>query len=272
MSGFNDAKRMGGYVDSFNSRPYAQGLFEESTTQKHKLGTLRITDDGRWFRYAQITAAAITEAGVLLSKVQAPVDATVAAADAAIAIAGAKSVTCTAAGITAHQLKDGELVIKAGADIAMKYKIRDNTATGDPAAGRIRCELYEAVNTTWVAANTTIALYDNPYKSLLINPAVADSEATTNETVMGMSVRPITASCYVWVQTHGVAALTLDVAAAAGNEANEQLIVAGVTAGRGALIIPLETTFYWGTQIIGKILENADLTNAEGNLVFLTIE
>jgi len=263
--------RIGDYVDQL-PLTYNQGLFEESAVAKHRCGTLRILDDGRMFRYGKLTSAAITTAGVLVSKVQTPVDATIAAADAALAVAGARDISVTAAAVTASQFVDGFAVVKAGTDIGGMYKIRGNGATDGIATGRVALKLYDKLYQTWVAASTTVALYANPYKDILLNPAVADSEATTQETVMGMTIRPMTASYYGWFQTHGIASLVLDVDAAAGAEANEMLIVAGTTAGRGALIIPLETTFFWNTQIIGHTLESADLTDAEGNLVFLTIE
>lgn len=251
---------------------FNQGLFEESSTVKERLGTKRELDDGRCYRYIGITAAALAASGTLISKVQTPVDATIAAADAALDLIKAREITLTIAGATADLYKDGWLVVKAGTDIGTLYKVRGNVVTGNPATGRAWFRLYDKLFVTWVAASTTIAAHQNPYKDLLLNPAVADSEATTQETVMGMNIRPITASYFAWAQTRGLANLVLDVDAAAGAEANEMLIVAGTTAGRGAVIIPLETTFFWGTQIMGVTLESADLTDAEGNLVFLTLE
>lgn len=248
---------------------FAQGLFDESSTAKERLGTKRELDDGRIYRYVGITAAAITASGTLISKVETPVDATVAAADAALALVGKKSISVTAAAITADQLRDGFAVVKAGTDIGTLYKIRGNGATDGIGTGRIALELYDKLFATWVAASTTVALHDNPYRSLLLNPAVANEAAVTQETVMGMVIRPMTASYYAWVQTHGLANLVLDVAAAAGAEANEMLISPGVTAERGAVTA---NTALLGVQIIGYTMESADLTNAEGNLVFLLIE
>lgn len=264
-------ERIGSYCEE-SPKTWIQGLFSESATQLEDLGALRKLKDGRWFRYGKLTAAAITTAGVLVSKVQTPVDATIAAADAALALEGKHAISVTAAGVTANQFKEGFAVVKAGTDIGCMYKIRGNGATDGIATGRVAIELYDKLYQTWVAASTTVALYANPYKDILLNPAVADENATTQETVVGMTIRPMTASYYGWFQTHGPASLVLDVASAAGAEANEMLIVSGVTAGRGALIIPLETTFFWNTQIIGHTFESADLTNAEANLVFLTIE
>jgi len=255
-----------GRITMFN-----QGLFDESSVAKQRLGTKRELDDGRIYRYAGFTAAGIT-AGALVSKAAAPVDATVASADAALAVAGAREISVTIAGATANLYTDGFLIVTAGTNIGAMYKVRGNGATNGIGSGRAAFSLYDKIHTTWVAASTTVSAWQNSYKSLLINPAVADSEATTQECVMGMTVRAITASYYAWIQTRGLANLVLDVDAAAGGESNEMQIVQGTTSGRGAVIIPLETTFFWGTQIIGHTIESADLTDAEGNLVFLTIE
>lgn len=251
---------------------YAQGLYEVSSTQKLPIGLVRELDDGRRFVYCSNTAAAIAAAagGVLISRDQAPIDGTVAAADVTFGGAvGSIDVTVTAAGLTANSHKGGWLVLKAGAGVGQGYKIVGNTATDNPATGRAKLQLERPVNTLWVAANTTVAIYPNPYSSLLLNPAVANEAATTQERVMGMVVQPIAASSFFWAQTWGIASLVLDVAAAAGAEANEMNIVPGPTAGRGALIA--DTAYAGGVQIIGHTLESADLTTAEGNLVFLTI-
>ena len=262
-------ERIGNYNESIPTT-YVQGLFEESAIQRHRIGTLRELDDGRRFRYGKLTAAAIATAGVLVSKVQTPVDATIAAADAALALAGKRQISVTAAGVTAGQFIDGFAVVKAGTDIGCMYKIRGNGATNGIATGRVALELYDKLYQTWVASSTTVALYANPYKDLKLNPAVANEAATTQETVMGMTIRPMTASYYGWFQTKGLASLVLDIDAAAGAEANEMVIVPGTTAGRGAVIA--DTAYAGGVQIIGHILESADLTDAEANLVVLCIE
>jgi hypothetical protein len=253
---------------------FVQGLYEESATKKQKLGTKRVLDDGRVYRYASITAAAIA-AGLLVSKVQTPVASTIAAADAAINLVGEKEITLTTAGATANLYEDGWIVLSAGTGLGEMYKVRGNTATGNPSTGRASFQLYDALRTTHVTATTTVNLYQSPYKNLLINPAVADQDATTNETAMGATIMACgnaTAVSYLWLQTSGVGALMLDVAAAGGNEAAEQLITPGVTAGYGAIRVPTEATFFAEMQHVGFTLEAIDLTNATGNLIRFTLE
>lgn len=250
---------------------FAQGLFEESATKKHRLGTVRDLEDGRRFRYASITAATVT-AGATLSNAFTPVDATIAAADAALNLVGRKEITLTVAGATANLYADGWMIIKAGTGIGEMYKIRGNTATDDPATGRATFYLYDALRTTHVAASTTVAVHQSPYSNLLISPAVANSAATTQETVMGittMACGNTSAVSYLWIQTKGIASMVLDVDAAAGAEANEMWVIQGTTAGRGLVLADTMTP---GMQILANTLESADLTDAEANLVVLCIE
>lgn len=261
---------VGGYEDGENTY-FQQGLFEESATAKHRLGTVRRLDDGRVFRYCSVTAAAIA-AGLCVSKASAPVAATIAAADAALAIAGAKEISMTIAGATAALYKDGYAVVSSGTNIGAIYKIRGNGATDGIATGRASFSLYDEIAVTWVAASTTVNVYPNPYSNLLINPAVAGDTATTQETVMGVTTRAVgnaTAVSYLWIQVHGMASMVLDIDAAAGGEANEMWIIPGTTTGRGLVVADTART---GNQLLGVIYQSADLTDASANLVHLLIE
>lgn len=247
---------------------FNQGLFEESATQKQKLGTKRVLDDGREYVYCQATAANIA-AGLCVSKAVAPQDCTVAAADAALAVAGAREFSLTLTGTpTLNLYRDGWMVITAGTGIGEMYKIKGNTADDNPATGRFTIQLYDPLKQTLVAASSTVALYANPYDGVLINPAVANAAATTQEKVLAVTTRAITASYYFWGQTKGMAALVLDVDAAAGAEANEMWVIQGTTTGRGLVLADTMTP---GMQILGNTLETADLTDAEANLVDLCI-
>ena len=260
-----------GYGGDYQESPnilFNQGLFEESATQKHKLGTIRETDDGRRFVYCQATAADIA-AGICVSKAVSPQDCTVAAADAAINLAGARKITLTLTGTpTANLYRDGFLVITAGTGIGAMHKIKGNTVDDDPASGRCTFYLYDALQATMVAGSTTVSVFANPYDGVLINPAVADGDATTGEKILGVTTRVITASYYFWAQTWGLASVLLDVAAAAGAEADERFLVPGIVAGT----LTLSAAGAEPDQPrLGYTIETADLTDAEATLVMLTI-
>lgn len=255
---------IGDYQDAENTM-FVQGLFQTSLTQKQRLGTIRRLDDGREYIYCSNTAAQLA-AGILISKAAAPQDCTVAAADVTFGGAvGSKTVSVTLTGTpTANLYQDGYMVITAGDGIGEMYKIRGNSADDKPASGRCTFHLYEALRTLWVAASTTISVFTNPCASLLINPAVANAAATTQETVIGATTMIVPASSYFWAQRKGPGALILDVDAAAGGEANEMWIIQGTTAGRGLVLADTMTP---GMQIIAHTYESADLTDAEANFV-----
>ena len=251
---------------------YLQGLFEQSATQKQRIGTVRELDDGRRFVYCLSTAAQLA-AGVCVSKAIAVQDCTVAAADVTFGgAAGSNKVSVTLTGTpTLNQYRDGWLSIKAGAGLGEMYKIAGNTVDDVPASGRVTLHLYDPINTLWVAANTTIAIHINPYSSVLVNPAVADGDATTGERILGATTRIIlagTTAQYFWAQTWGLATVLLDVPAAAGAEADERILVPGTAEGQ----LGVEAAGAEPDQpVYGHTLETADLTDGEGNLVFLMI-
>jgi len=243
---------------------FNQGLFELSSAAKERLGTKRELDDGRVFVYGGITAVEVA-AGCLVSKSQTPTDATVAAADAALAIVDARSISVTAAAVTAAMLVDGFAMVKAGTGIGAMYKIRGNGATDGIASGRVALELYDKIRTTWVAASTTVALHKNPWKSLVINIAQSAS-GQVYETALGLTTQIITVSSYAWFQVRGLASLITD--GAFGDTNEEAEIIPGTTAGHGLLI---ETGNTAGITVIATLVECAAATAAEASLVMLKL-
>lgn len=253
-----------------NERPkiYNQGLFEESSTQKHRLGTIRVLDDGRRFVYAQATAAALA-AGVCVSKAVAPQALTIAAADATQNIAGAQKLYFTVSGTpTLNQYRDGYLIISAGSgELGPMYKVRGNSADDNPASGRFTVYLYDKLYEGLTASTTTADIFANPYDGVLINPAVANGDATTGERILGVTTREVTASYYFWAQTWGLASVILD-ASTAGAEADERVLVPGSTEGR---LLVSAAGAENDQQVYGHPMETADQDDGEAALVFLTI-
>jgi len=262
---------VGTYQESPNQY-FNQSLFDESATQKHRLGTIRQLDDGRRFVYCQATAAQLA-AGITVSTAFLPQACTVAAADVAYGdgtVVGSKYFSLTLTGTPTENLyRDGFLVVTLNEGAGEMYKIRGNSADDDPATGRMKVYLYDALATLWVAASTTVDIFKNPYKDVLITPACATGGAQTSaEFIRGVTTRIITASYYFWAQTWGPCSLMMDYDSAAGAESNEMLIQQGTTEGRGYIV---HDTHVPGQQIIGTTMEQADGDDAEAALVFLTI-
>jgi len=254
---------VGNYQDGPNTL-FNQGLFEESAAQKMRLGTVRELDDGRKFVYCQATAASIA-AGIVVSKAVAPQLCTVAALDAAAV--GVKKITLTLTGApTANLYRDGWILYTSGTGIGGMCKVRGNSADDNPASGRFTVYLYDALPVALTTAGQTISIYANPYDGVLINPAVADGDATTGERPLGVTLRTITASYYFWAQTKGLASVLLDVAAAAGAEADERFLVPGIVAGT----LTLSAAGAEPDQPrVGHTIVTADHTNAQADLVMI---
>lgn len=243
---------------------YAQHLFQDSALKKHRLGTIRHTDDGREFVYCKATAASIA-AGIAVSKVAALVECTIAAADVVYNQIGARKVTVTlTSSPTLNLYEDGLFVLTAGTGLGESYKIRGNTADDDPASGRVTLFLYDALATLHVAASTTVTIYQSPFKSVLINPAVSGAAATTGETIVGVTIRPISSGYYFWAQKKGLCGVMMN-ASTAGAEANEKQIYAGTTAGFFQVVTSGDM------PPLGNTLEQTDLTDGEATAVILNI-
>lgn len=185
---------MGGLLTSFQ-----QDIFAQSATKKHRLGTLRIEEDGRKYRYAK-SGEALT-AGNLAQGVAAVanhIKQTVAAAGAASV--GDMQVTFTlgATACTANQYDDGMLQIYDGAagTVGHQYRI---SAHGVSAAGSetITVTLREPIRKAIIATDTW-SLVPNPWNGTLENGAVAGFFA-------GVSPIAVTSGYYYWAQTGGEA-------------------------------------------------------------------
>jgi hypothetical protein len=257
----------GTYQTDLGAMLYTQGIYEESSTKKMPLGTIRQLADGRRFVYCKATAAALG-AGIAVSKAVAAQALTVAAADAIQNIAGEKKCYFTLTGTpTLNQYEDGILILTADAGVGEMYKVAGNSADDDPDTGRFTVQLYDALKAA-MTSSTTGSIFENPHSSVLINPAVANGDATTAEDIIGVTVRPVTASYYFWAQTWGYASVYVT-ASTAGDEADERVLVPSSTAGHFLCIAAGAEN----DQVnYGRLVVGADYTTATPGLVFLTIK
>jgi hypothetical protein len=209
-------------------RSFNQGIFDISSTQKEALGTLRITPDGRKFRYAKAGATALSAGymGVAVAGTALHINRSVAAA----AAIGDKSVIVTvgASAVTADQYKDGFLQINDGTGQGHNYPIDGNTAIS-AAGGDVTVSLKDPIKVALVASATSEV-------SLIPNPWYAVTEGTTQEKLpVGVAPVAVTAAYYYWAQTGGVAICAVDGTPAVGSylilsDANAGFLEVRVTA------------------------------------------
>lgn len=192
----------------FKRAGWAQGIFEQSATQKEELGSLRILKDGRKFRYARAGSSN-------LSHGKANCAAQIGATVMNEACASAHSIgdyvfteTITAGTAFAQDyFAGGFLQINDATGEGYQYKIVSSTAVS--AAGTsITLTLDEPIQVALVASTSEFTLVHSPWQSVV--------ETTAEENVFtGVAPIDVTATYYFWDQTGGMCCCLSEATAAA---------------------------------------------------------
>jgi len=174
-----------------------QGLFEDSSTSKHKLGTRMQLADGRVFYYAKNTATTGV-AGNAQECLPAVANHTNVNMTATYAV-GATVVSIESGGTVAavNQYREGWFFCTEGDGMGHAYKIKSNVATSGSSGDNLVITLYDPlrVGLTAGASSQGSAIY-NPYYGLKI----ATTEANN---IMGVMNYIVTSAYYYWLQTWG---------------------------------------------------------------------
>lgn len=187
-------------------------MFDADATPKYAVGTKVTMSDGREFRYAHFGAD--TNRGLLVAP-DASESSNVSTSNIVVAPASAQTTTdgtinskfveVTLGSITANQFRGGYLHILDDTGEGYTYRIRSNTATGDPATGNIRIQLYDKLQVA-LDATTDIAIQGSPYAN------VEAATAATDTVVAGvsMSTMDVSEAPYGWIQVGGIATVLQD--------------------------------------------------------------
>lgn len=178
---------------------WAQGLMEISANRKETVGALRITSDGRKFRYAKAGASNLAAGKMTIAAL--PNAQTINTSVVAAAI-GAYTIQLTgltwAVDIAENQYQGGFLQINDGTGEAIQYPIVSNSAfvTGDTT---IDITVAAPIKVALVASATTeVSLIPNPWYATALSE-VEESFST------GVPPVAVTALYYYWSQTGGIA-------------------------------------------------------------------
>lgn len=195
----------------------AHGLFEESTTQRHRLGELVTAGDGRAYRYCKAGATALVPGKLQQAAAEATNHQNVAPAAAAI---GATSVTVTlgATAATANQYAEGFLAITVTPGQGYQYKIKSHPAAD--ASATLVLTLEDPIEVA-LTTSSRCDLSTNPYSAVVVNPTTATSAA------VGVAVNNIAASSFGWLQVRGPAVVLADGALTVGVNVSASNAVAG---------------------------------------------
>ena len=198
---------------------FKQGILATSADKKEELGTLRITHDGRKFRYARAGAAALAagKIGIAVTLHAGVIDENCASAHAI----GEKifTETITAGGVyPTNYFSGGFLQANDATGEGHQYYIEASTAiaAGDTS---VTLELSDPIRVALVAVTTQF--------SIIASPWMAVTESATEEN-MPVGVAPVVVPInhYYWAQTGGIACVLASGAIPIGTK-----VVLGAVAG-----------------------------------------
>jgi hypothetical protein len=184
----------------------AQGIYEESSTQKAELG-FRILVGDRIYRYSYAGGVAlaagklVTPAGWVAGTLEVNKDVEAAAS------VGSYSVTVTTAAAWTH-LDGGYMVVNDEAGEGQVYRIKSSAANADTATST-DITLYDPIETA-LTTSSQVELYTSPYYDL-------DLSANVTDHIVGVPPIAVTANYYFWLQTWGPASVLVGDTTTAGD-------------------------------------------------------
>lgn len=217
---------------------------DQSTTQKHTLGTEAIAGDGSRYRYVKAGAGAALVAG---NCVQGPAIVTTHLAMTPVAAAlGATSVTFTLGAsnaVTANQYSEGWLQVDTTPGNGRRYRIAGHPAAA--AAASLTVQLYpdDAVSEVAISTASRVGLIASPHNGVIQMPVT-----TATGVLAGVAVTNLPASNYGWVQTKGVGCVLVTGTPALGG------MVISPSAAPGAAEVSTSTTLLTG-QVVGRMVQ-----------------
>lgn len=242
--------RPGAILPSIN-----QGIYEESTTARAKLGSRMDLGDGRVFYYA-LNGATVLAPGKLVCS---PVVATEKETNMAQAeTVGSKQIDMVAVGtITADQYAEGYMSVVNDTGEGQTYKIRGNSAAS--AAAVCTVYLYDEIKT---ALDTTSEVIITPN---ILRGVILNTTSSVTSFVCGVPLFAVTAANYFWLQTWGPCSVLCG--DSLGNAVTERCCIA---TGSGEFLSTAGSVT--GHQQIGyQIYSGTDVVDTEYHLIYLTI-
>jgi len=209
-------------------------IYEINTNQKYALGTQITREDGSKFRYGSFISA-VTQ-GKVVSHIVADVDnpSTNALVNAPSSTyqqggeqvgiypgsLGSRYVLYTLASVIKDQFAGGYLTVNLDTGVGYIYRIKGNTATGNPASGKVLIELYDKLQVALDATSDT-GLLGSLYTDLFA------ATPGTDFVTVGVTVANMTAGTYGWICTHGICACLQDGTVASGDIIQLSVATAG---------------------------------------------
>ncbi|HWQ10932.1 MAG TPA: hypothetical protein VN436_17555 [Holophaga sp.] len=194
---------------------FTQDVGETSPAKREAVGALRITADGRKFRYARAGSAALAAGSLGLAPAAVAAHVNLAASPVAVGDR-VVSLTVGAAAVAENAYEDGFFQVADGNGQGRQYRILSNTACA--ASGTVILTLAEPVRTA-LTAESRVSLIPSPWGGVT-------SSATEENLPAGVAPCDVPAGHYYFAQTGGVACCL-----AAGVAPVGAMLVPGATAG-----------------------------------------
>lgn len=203
---------------------FAQPLFVQSSSKKEMVGTLRITKDGRKFRYAKAGSSALAAGKLAVAAAVAAVVQNEAAAYAHAVGDIQFAETISSATYAEDYFAGGYLQINdstGGTGEGHQYLIDSSTAVA--AGTAITLSLAEAIRVAITVTTGEFTIVHSPYMAVV--------ESATLACPVGVTPHVVTGAYYYWLQTAGVALILTGNNDAVGKPVFQSTTTAGAVSG-----------------------------------------
>lgn len=180
-----------------------QEIFKTSSSKLHALGTMGVTRDGKFFRYAQAGAVDLAAGKLTISPAKVANHTNVAVQAAAAVNDTTVSITAGATAVTANQYDNGYLNVNEAPGIGQNLQISGHS-TVSAGGGTVIVQLLDPVTVALTTAASKVSLVQNPWDDTIISSGAVAFFGN------GVPVVPVTAAYYYWSQTHGMASVLSD--------------------------------------------------------------
>ena len=183
-------------------------LWTPTSDQKHMLGTIYSTDDGREFRYCKNGSTELAK-NLMIQSEAIGADMVDEAQTAQASAANAVKFDClitTSSGLSNGDLVDGWIIVNQGTaatDEGDLYVVKNNKWTTEDTVINIEIADADGLRNA-IAATSNITFSKNLYRDVIVKPT------TLTAVMLGCTTTIVTANYYFWAQTKGVASVIVD--------------------------------------------------------------
>lgn len=195
MSGLGETRRFANLSGLPGPLAVAYDMYTFDSVQRHPLGTMAVTKDGRIFRYSQAGDTLLVVGNLLqaIPKVTAHL-----ANTPPVVAAGATSFSYTPGAATgvANLYAEGYLNVESTPGMGYMYRVSGHGAIASSTAFTLNLDPDDAIQVA-LTAGSAVGLHTNPWKLMVKCPTAITAR------VCGFAVSAMAINNFGWVQTRG---------------------------------------------------------------------